>query len=356
MKIGKLDLGKGAILGPMAEITDAPFRNICKEEGASLTFTQMVSAEGIVKNSFNSLRFLAFSRNEKPVGVQLLGNKEEYLKRAAEELVQLHPDIIDLNCGCSAQKVCRVGMGAGLMVDRHKLTSLVRAMTEASGDIPVSVKLRLGKSRQQVSVLDNAKAAEDGGASMITVHARSQADSYADEPMYEWLAKVKQSVSIPVVGNGSVFDPETALKVINETGVDSLLIARGALGNPFLFRRVKTILETGVDPGNPDISYIAATAKRHLHLIIRDRGEYDGIRTARKHLIWYFMYFPGVYEFVGKIYSADKAQEVENSIDEHTGKISENFYPEEDRTKIKKSFNERVLFWMSDNESQTLNN
>ncbi len=347
MKIGNLDLGHKAILAPMAEITDAPFRKICKENGAGFTFTQMVSAKGVVENSFYTLKMLVYNRSEKPIGVQLLGSEPEYIQKAIHEIISVKPDLIDLNCGCSVPHVCKMGFGASLLDDPKNLGSLVRIMKNASKGIPVSVKIRLGKDRRKINVLEIAKEAEQNGADLIIVHARARSDSYLDKPDWSWIKKVKESISIPVVGNGSLFEAEDCVKMINETGCDSVLIARGALGNPFIFDRLNQILETGKDPGKPDINKIKETALRHLNLQIEDSGEENGVKKVKKYLIWYFKYFNGISYFIEKIFTLHTKELISEFIEEHVQKIEKGIYPNEDIGKIKADFENRVLFWMN---------
>lgn len=346
MKIGKLDLKNGAILAPMADVTDAPFRQICKQYGAGLTFTQMISARGVVENSFDTLRFLAYNRNEKPIGIQLLGKDPEYLERAIGELKGLNPDVIDLNCGCSVTQVCKFGLGAAMLDDTPQLGRIVKTMVKAAGTIPVSVKIRLGRSRQKINVLDNARAIEDNGASFITVHARTRSDSYVDEPLWEWIARVKESVKIPVVGNGSLFQADDCLEMMRQTNCDSVFIGRGALGNPFIFKRLESLLSTGTDPGMPDIEEVKNTVLNHLDLIIKDSGGEQGVRKARKHIIWYFRFFSGVHNFIDSVFKTENRTALEDLICSHSEKIKNGSYPEEDFEAIKKSFNERVVFWI----------
>ncbi|MGE5402040.1 MAG: tRNA dihydrouridine synthase DusB [Ignavibacteriales bacterium] len=356
MKIGNLDLGQKAILAPMAEVSDAPFRQICREYGAGLTFTQMISAKGVIENAFSTLKVLAFNKNEKPIGIQLLGNNPEYIGKAIQEIKSLKPDVIDLNCGCSVPNVCRFGMGSSILDDPGLLAKLVRTMVDAAGDIPVSVKIRLGRDKQHISVLRNAKIIEDNGASMVTVHGRYRADSYKNEPDWSWIKKVKESVSIPVVGNGSLFHAEDCIRMIRETGCDSVFLARGALGNPFIFNRLNSILSTGNDPGRPTADEVAAAALHHFELQIKDSGQLQGIKKARKYLVWYFRFFNGISAFIDKIYSLNEVNLVEEYIKEHVNKIKNGFYPEEDFEEINKSFNERVLFWMNDSKWQLVDN
>ncbi|MGE5351337.1 MAG: tRNA dihydrouridine synthase DusB [Acidobacteriota bacterium] len=352
MKIGNLDIGKKAILAPMAEVTDAPFRQICREYGAGLTFTQMVSAKGVVENAFATLKVLAFSQSEKPIGVQLLGSDPGYIEKAIHDLKSFKPDLIDLNCGCSVPNVCRIGLGASLLDKPDLLERLVKSMVKAAGNIPVSVKIRAGRDRQHVTLVQNARIIEENGASMITVHGRFRSDSYKDEADWKWIRKVKETVSIPVVGNGSLFEPDDCLRMMNETGCDSVFIARGALGNPFIFSRLNAAVATGNDPGKPSADEVAKAAQRHLSLLIKDSGPFQGVKKARKHLVWYFRSFNGINSFIEKIFSLDEASLVEEFISEHADKIKKNVYPEEDLSKIDLSFKDRVLFWMNEKQTQ----
>lgn len=353
MKIGNLDISGKAILAPMAEVTDAPFRQMCKEYGAGLTYTQMISAKGIIENSFQSLQSLAFNRSEKPIAVQLLANEPEYVKRAVQELKQLKPDLIDLNCGCSVQQVCKHGLGASLLDKPLLLGKLVKTMVDASGDIPISIKIRLGKDKQNISVLRNAKIIEENGASVVIVHARTRSQAYNEPCDWTWIKKVKDEVKISVVGNGDIFEPEDAIRMFDQTNCDSVFISRGALGNPFIFKRINSLLNGQAEVKAPELDEVGNAAIKHLKLIIKDSGESNGIIKARKHLIWYFRFYKGIGSFIEKIFTIDNSTSVELFILDHIEKIKNGFYPEEDLQKIKKSFNERILFWINDKKPLT---
>jgi len=350
MKIGNLDISGRAILAPMAEVTDAPFRQMCKEYGAGLTYTQMISAKGIIENSFQSLQSLAFSRSEKPIAVQLLANDPEYVRKAVLELRQLKPDMIDLNCGCSVQQVCKHGLGASLLDNPILLGKLVKTMVNAAGDIPISIKIRLGKDKQNITVLRNTKIIEENGASAVIVHARTRAQAYDEPSDWSWIKKVKDQLKIPVIGNGSIFEPEDGVRMIKETNCDSVFISRGALGNPFIFRRLNALLNGQAGADVPGLDEVGNAAIKHLKLIAKDSGEFNGTIKARKHLIWYFRFYNGIGNFIDKIFAIDNSAKVELFILDHIEKIKNGFYPEEDLQKIKKSFNERVLFWINDNK------
>ncbi len=353
MKIGNLNIGKKLILAPMAEISDSPFRKIAKEYGAGLTFTQMVSADGIVKGNFNTLRFATFNQSEKPIGIQILGNNETILKEAARKLSALKPDVIDLNCGCPVNKVIANKMGAWLLNDPPKLGRLVKALVEGSNGIPVSVKLRLGMDAGRITVIESAKRAEENGAAYIAIHARLRNDKYDVEPAWEWIAKVKESVSIPVVGNGSVFTPFDAKKMMEETGCDSVMVARGALGNPFIFRDFNNLVEKNIQPLSPDIDEVKNLALKHLEMLVQEYGEINSLDKAKKNIIWYFRVFGGITELLDKIFKAKTKFELEKIIINHSDIIKNNFYPEEDLDYYYKKFKNRVLFWLEEDEKLT---
>jgi tRNA-dihydrouridine synthase B len=350
LKVGILNLDKRAILSPMAEVTDSPFRKICRDYGAGLTFTQMVSAKGIIENSFDSLKALAYNKNEKPIGIQLLVSDPEYLKKAIDEIKSFEPDLIDLNCGCSVPQVCKYGLGAAILDNPQLLARLVKTMADTAGDIPVSVKIRLGRDKNNITVLRNAKIIEDNGASFITIHARTRNQSYSEPPDWGWIKKVKEEIKIPIVGNGNLFLPDECVKMIKETGCDNIFISRGALGNPFIFNRFNSLIDKNLDPGVPSIDEVATAAIKHLNYILKEYGEEQGIKNARKHLIWYFRTFNGIYNFIDKIFSINKPVLVHQFIIEHIEKIKNGLYPEEDLELVNRNFNERVLFWMFNNQ------
>lgn len=356
MKVGKIDIGEKLFVAPMADVSDHPFRMIAKEFGAGLTFTQMVSAKGVIENDFGTLRRLVFSRNEQPVGVQILGNNPHILKNAVKELLKLSPDLIDLNCGCPVSKVTKHDMGASLLDDPKQIGVLVKSMVEGANGTPISIKIRLGKDKKNINVLDNAKAAEDNGASVLIVHTRTKVGRYCEQPEWEWLAKIKEKISIPVVGNGSVFEPEDAVRMKKETGCDSVMIARGALGNPFFFERYNSIIEKGFDPGEPGVEKVRDTAIKHINLIVRDFGELNALDRIKKNVVWYYRKFNGISVLLDTIFSFNSSALIIDFINEHSEKIKNNFYPEEDLQNVHKKFENKVLLWLSEEKDFELIN
>lgn len=348
MKVGNLDIGKKLFLAPMAEVTDSSFRKICKEFGCGITFTQMVSAEGVIKNNFETLRHFSFNRSEKPIGVQVLGNDPEILHEAAKEISKHKPDLIDLNCGCPVDKVCSKNMGASLLDDPQVIGKLVRKMVDGSNGIPISVKLRLGKDKTRINIFETAKAVQDNGGSLIFVHARTRADKYDMVADWNWLKKVKETVTIPVVGNGSMFSPHDTKFMLDSTGCDSAMIARGALGNPFFFSRFNTLIETGEDPGEPDTATVRKTVLQHIKNLENEFGELLALDKAKKHSIWYFKSHSGVKFLLDRVFSIKNINDLRALINEHADNILHTPINIDEHALIHKKFQRKVLFWLAE--------
>ncbi len=348
MKIGNLDIGKKLILAPMAEISDSSFRKTAKQFGAGLTFTQMVSASGVINNNFDTLRFLSFSRDEKPIGVQILGNDPAIISEAISEIKKFKPDLIDINCGCSVDKVLRNDMGSYLLTNPALLSQIIKKGAAAAGDIPLSVKLRLGKDRKNINIIENAKIAEDNGASLIAVHCRTSADSYETEPDWSWLRKVKESVNISVVGNGSVFTPRDAFDMIEQTGCDSVMVGRGAIGNPFLFTRYNSACEYGEDPGQPDIGIAESVLLKHIELLKNEFGEDIALNKAKKQSIWYLQFYPGINSFLENVFSVRRIEDLNILVADHCKKVKDINSGGDNPAEIYQKFKKRILFWLEE--------
>jgi len=350
MKIGNLDIGQKLFLAPMAEITDSSFRKVCKEQGAGVTFTQMVSAEGVIKNNFESLRILSFNRNEKPIGVQLLGNDPSIIGEAVKEIARLKPDLIDLNCGCSVDKVTSCNMGSALLDDPGHIGKITRNMVDNAGEIPISIKLRLGKDRSHINVFDTAKAVEDSGGSLVVIHARARNDKYNTEPDWSWIRKVKEKLNIPVVGNGSVFAPSDVKRMIDETGCDSVMVARGALGNPFIYSRYRNLLEKGSDSGLPDIDTVKQVLIKHINSLEFEFGEVVALDRAKKQTVWYFKDYPGINNLLETVFKVRNFDSLRSLINEHVLKIQNGVFGEADKIDVFNKFKKKVLFWLTEDK------
>lgn len=339
MKIGKSVFKNNLFLAPMADVTDYSFRTIAKKYGCGLTFTQMVSAEGVVKNNFNTLKLLSFSRDEKPMGVQLLGKDPEILGNAVKELTKFQPDIIDLNSGCPVDNVFNKKMGSYLLSQPQNLRKIIKSMVKNAGDIPISVKVRLGYN-EKVNILEIAQVIEDSGASAIIIHARNKIHKYDTDANWEWISKVKESVSIPVIGNGSVFTAKDVKNLLNKTKCDGVLIARGALGNPFIFKA------SGNDVYEPTIDEITDTALLHLELLEREQDFRIHLDRAKKNIIWYFKYLDGIEILIPKLYETSSFEQLKKLVIEHRINLINKNYPPTNVEDIQKKFYKRVLFWL----------
>ncbi|MFA3782492.1 tRNA dihydrouridine synthase DusB [Melioribacteraceae bacterium 4301-Me] len=348
MRIGNLDLGNKLILAPMAEVTDSSFRKIAKEFGAGLTFTQMVNAEGVVRNHFGTLKLLSFNRSEKPIGVQILGNEPEIIGESVKEISKFNPDIIDLNCGCPVEKVVNKKMGSALLDDLNLLGKLIRKMKDNSNGIPISIKVRLGKDRNHINIIDTVRTAQDNGADVVFVHARARTDKYNQEPNWEWVKRLKEQFEINIVGNGSVFTPQQAKDLIESTGADSIMIARGALGNPFIFSRYDHLVQYGEDPGAADILTVKNTILRHLDYLVNDLGEFWSLDKAKKNVIWYFHYFNGVKFILDRIFALNSISEIKELVNEHSYNLLNYKYEYDDLSINHKKFKRKVLFWLNE--------
>jgi nifR3 family TIM-barrel protein len=337
------------IIAPLADVSDAPFRKINKMLGADLTFTQMVSAQGAITNKFETLRYLVFARDEKPIGVQILGNDPDIIGDFISEVIRLKPDIIDLNCGCPAQKVVSQNMGASLLDDPVLLEKIIKVMVKKSKGIPISVKLRLGKNKSKINIYENVKIAEGAGVSLITIHGRTRDDKYNVNSDWDAIKKVVENVKIPIIGNGNLFTPEDIKSFLEYTGCAGVMLARGIIGNPFLIERSKVYLQTGVLPELPSIDKVYEILKLHIILISKEYNEINALPKIKKNIVWYLRFFDGISVLLNKIFSFNDIHSILEYLDLHVLNIKNKIYDKEDLSIIDKKFKERIIFWLNDN-------
>ncbi len=291
MKIGNVELKSNVIMAPMAGITDTAYRVLLEEQGAGLVSTEMVSAKGIFYKNKNNEIILKTAEDEHPIAVQLFGSDPMIMTSMAEKISEDF-DIIDVNMGCPVPKIVNNGEGSALMKKPELAFSILETMSRVLKK-PVTVKFRKGFDDKHVNAVEFAKMAEQAGVSAITVHGRTRAQMYAGNADWDIIRKVKEAVSIPVFGNGDIFTPEDAKRMIDETGVDGVAIARGAKGNPWLIGRTVHYLETGELLPEPDMKERKRMILRHAELMVKYKSEYIAIPEMRKHLAWYTAGIPG---------------------------------------------------------------
>ncbi|MGB8453944.1 MAG: tRNA dihydrouridine synthase DusB [Anaerocolumna sp.] len=291
LNIGNVRIDGNLILGPMAGVTDLPFRILCKEQGADLIYTEMVSAKGIQYNNKNTENLLMVSGEERPVSMQLFGADPYIMSETAKRIEHRNFDILDINMGCPVPKVVNNGEGSALMKEPALVGEIVHAVAIAIKK-PLTVKIRKGFTESTVNAVEIAKIAEANGAAAIAVHGRTREQYYSGKADWQVIQAVKEAVSVPVIGNGDVFTAEAARHLLEETGCDGIMLARGARGNPWLFAQVKEYLKTGKKTDKPEVQEAVAMMLRHARLSIEYKGEYIGIREMRKHVAWYTTGYP----------------------------------------------------------------
>lgn len=287
-KIGGVEIKGRLALGPMAGVTDLPFRLLCKEQGVALTYTEMVSAKGMLYQSKNTEELITIDETERPTALQLFGEDAEIMGAMARKLTDegRNFDILDVNMGCPVPKVVNHGEGSALMKEPEKIGKIVESLKKNTTK-PVTVKIRAGFDKDSINAVEVAKIAEEAGVDGIAVHGRTREEFYSGKADWGIIKAVKEAVSVPVIGSGDVTTPELAKKMLDETGVDGIMIARGSMGNPWIFRRINAYLEDGTLLPPPTNEEIREMILRQARLMIDFKGEYTAIREMRKHLSWY---------------------------------------------------------------------
>ncbi|MGO4332671.1 tRNA dihydrouridine synthase DusB [Cupriavidus sp. 2TAF22] len=288
MQIGPHQLRNNLFVAPMAGVTDRPFRQLCKRLGAGYAVSEMVASNAQLWKSEKTMRRANHTGEVEPISVQIAGAEPAMMAEAARYNVDRGAQIIDINMGCPAKKVCNVAAGSALLQNEPLVVRIVEAVVAAVGDrVPVTLKIRTGWDRQNRNALRIAHMVQEAGISMLTVHGRTRADLYKGDAEYETIAAVKAALSIPVVANGDITSPQKAKHVLAVTGADAIMIGRAAQGRPWLFREIEHYLATGELLPSPEVAEIRAIMNAHLEDHYEFYGEFTGVRTARKHIAWY---------------------------------------------------------------------
>lgn len=311
MRIGNLNLDNNIFLAPMAGVTDLPFRILCREMGAGLVFSEMVSSKGMYYNDENTKDLLAIDERERPVAIQIFGSDPDIMAYSVEKFLNNREDIdiIDINMGCPAPKIVKNGDGSALMKDEKLVEKILTSVVKVSTK-PITCKFRMGWDHESINGIEIGKIAEASGVSAITIHGRTRDMFYSGEADWEYIKMVKQNVSIPVIGNGDVFEPKDAISLFKETGCDAISIGRGSLGNPWIFKRVLNLIkgEDDCPPSNEDIINMAI---RHLNMVCDFKGERVGVREMRKQLAWYLKGMKNSNEIKNKINTIEEKDKME---------------------------------------------
>ena len=312
VKIGNIELGSfPLLLAPMEDVSDPPFRALCKEQGADVMYTEFISSEGLIRDAAKSMMKLDIYEKERPIGIQIFGANLDSMLQAVDIVEKTKPDIIDINYGCPVKKVVCKGAGAGILKDIPKMVSLTKAIVERT-KLPVTVKTRLGWDHDSIQIVDVAERLQDVGAQAISIHGRTRAQMYKGDADWYPIAAVKnnQRMHIPVFGNGDVDTPERAVMMRDEFGLDGAMIGRASIGNPWFFAQVKHYFKTKEHLPPPTIKDRVEMARRHLQMAIDWKGDKLGVFETRRHYTNYFKGIPHFKEYRLQMVTLDNASEV----------------------------------------------
>jgi len=308
MQIGSYKLSNNLFLAPMAGVTDRPFRQLCKRMGAGMAVSEMVSSNSLLWGSEKTLRRANHDGETDPISVQIVGADPRLMAEAAKYNVDLGAQIIDINMGCPAKKICKVAAGSALLQDEKLVGDILDAVVGAV-DVPVTLKIRTGWDTEHRNGVKIAGIAENSGIQLLAVHGRTRACAYKGEAEYDTIARIKQSVSIPVIANGDIKTPEKAKYVLDYTGVDGIMIGRAAQGRPWIFREINHYLETGAYLPEPELTEVSQILIQHMHNLYDFYGEHTGVRVARKHISWYSKGLSGGASFRNTVNRVETAKE-----------------------------------------------
>ena len=316
MKIGNLNLDNRVFLSPMAGVTDLPFRLICKEQDCGMLYTEMVNAKALCYDDQNTKKMLKIEEEEHPVAIQIFGSDPEYMGGAAKILNSYPNEILDINMGCPAPKVVKNGDGSALLKNPELAAKVLKAVV-GNSEKPVTLKIRKGWDDTCINAVEIAKIAEDCGISAIAIHGRTREQYYSGKADWDIIRQVKENVSIPVIGNGDVFEVEDAINMLNQTNCDAIMIGRGAQGNPWIIKRINHYMQTGEILPEPTLEEKINTAKKHLKLAVEEHGEYVAVREMRKHIAWYLKGLRNSARVRDEINKIESYEEVVNKLESY---------------------------------------
>ncbi len=325
IKIGDIELGEfPLLLAPMEDVSDPPFRALCKEQGADVVYTEFISSEGLIRDAAKSVMKLDIYEKERPVGIQIFGANLESMLRSVEIVEASKPDIIDINFGCPVKKVVSKGAGAGILKDIDLMVSLTEAMVKHT-NLPVTVKTRLGWDEDTIKIVEVAERLQDVGCKAISIHGRTRKQMYKGDANWAPIAEVKNNsrMHIPVFGNGDVNTPEKAKVMRDDYGLDGAMIGRASIGNPWFFNEVKHFLATGNHSAKPTMIMRVEAAKRHLEMAIDWKGERLGVFETRRHYTNYFRGIPHFKEYRMKMVTSDASEDVFKAFEEVLSKFKD---------------------------------
>lgn len=309
LQIGNVKLENDLILGPMAGVTDLPFRLLCKKQGAGLLCMEMVSAKGIMYNNKNTKFLLTIDERERPVSLQLFGSDADIISEQAKRIEELPFDILDINMGCPVPKIVNNGDGSALMKNPLLAGEIIEKTARAIQK-PVTVKVRKGFDEEHINAVEMAHIAQESGAAAIAVHGRTREQYYSGKADWEIIRKVKEAVKIPVIGNGDVWTPQDAIDMRKQTGCDGVMIGRGAQGNPWIFKQILHYEQTGELLEKPSPQEVTEMILRHAKMQMEFKGEYIGMREIRKHAAWYTAGYKNSAKLRGKINETETYEEL----------------------------------------------
>lgn len=318
VKIGNVELGEfPLLLAPMEDVSDPPFRAVCKEQGADLMFTEFISAEGLIRDAEKSVQKLDIYDYERPIGIQIFGDKIESMREAAAIAEEANPEIIDINYGCPVKKVACKGAGAGILLDLPKMQAMTAEIVKRVSK-PVTVKTRLGWDESTIKILEVAQRLQDVGVQALTIHGRTRVQMYKGTANWEHIARVKdhQDIQIPIFGNGDIDSPQKAHEYRSKYGVDGMMIGRASIGYPWIFKEIKHYFNSGELLTQPRIKERVRVAKKHLNFSLQWKGEKKGLFEMRRHYTNYFKGIPNFKPYRTKLVESENVAEILALLDE----------------------------------------